>query len=67
VSHITIVINRESPPIVTTSSDPASISVSMPSQPVSASVTYHVPHDATEAEISRNVRKLVKQVRNLGS
>jgi hypothetical protein len=55
LSHITIIINRASP------------STSDEQDGVTATVTYPVPHDATDQDIARNVKRLVRQVKTLGA
>lgn len=54
MSHITIIINREPP------SD-------QDSGAVVANVEYVVPDDETDEDVVRKVRKMVKQVRELGT
>ena len=58
MSHIVIIIDRAPPP-------PTGLAPE--SEAVSASVKYVVPHEATDAEVGQAVRKLVKQVRDLGA
>jgi hypothetical protein len=54
VSHITIIINREPPSDQDTDA-------------VVANVEYVVPDDETDEDVGRKVRKMVKQVRELGT
>jgi len=64
VSHISIIINRTVPTQIVAGNES---STTMHSDPVSATVTYEVPHDTTDAEVGQAVKKLYKQVRELGS
>jgi hypothetical protein len=56
MSHITIIINRAVPSELTADSEP-----------VTAEVRYVVPHEATEADVGQAVKRLYRQVRDLGS
>jgi len=55
VSHIVIIVNRAPPPTADETDS------------VTASVSYHVPHDATDQQVAQAVKQLFKQVKNLGS
>ena len=64
MSHITIVINRTQPP---QPSADRTVVASEPEEGVNyVSVTYTPPDSATDAEVGQAVRKLFKQVRELG-
>jgi len=62
LSHITIVINRTQPP-------PAGLADSAePQEGVnSVSVSFTAPDSATDAEVGQAVKKLFKQVREVGT
>lgn len=61
MSHITVIINRAPPP-------PSSTAVTAETaDPVTAYVTYVVPHEATDSEVGQMAKKLYRQVRDLGS
>lgn len=62
MSHITVIINRAPPPPSSTATE-----ASAPADPVTAYVTYVVPHDASDADVGQMAKKLYKQVRDLGS
>lgn len=59
MSHIVIIIDRKP--------HPPTDAPALNAADCAATVTYAVPHDATDAEVGQAVRKLVKQVRDLGA
>lgn len=60
MSHIVIIIDRVPPPTMSALEQQAT-------DACTATVRYPVPHDATDEEVGKAIRKLYKQVRELGS
>lgn len=60
MSHIVIIVDRKPAPTTDAVTEAGA-------SECTATVTYVVPHDATDAEVGQAVKKLVKQVRDLGS
>lgn len=62
MSHITIVINRTQP------TQTSAVENAEPQSGVNyAQITYTPPDSATDAEVGQMVKKLYKQIRDLGS
>jgi hypothetical protein len=62
LSHITVIINRAPPPPSATSA-----AVADTPDPVTAYVSYAVPHEASDADVGQMAKKLYRQVKDLGS
>lgn len=60
MSHIVIIIDRAPP----TGSE---AEATMETPPVSARVTWTPPHDMSDAEVAQAVKRLYRQIRNLGT